>query len=84
MPNFRFEDITHKPERYQNSGSSNKPEMTTTTNFIRPEIPNNPTLESAILFYEDNAVGEYANLYRFTANWLRRLVNPKSEVITDE
>lgn len=46
---------------------------------VETNIPQAVTLESAINYFEDNAVGEFENLYKFTAKsliGLRQLRNP--------
>ena len=35
-------------------------------------VPQNITVETAIQYFRDNAVGEYERLYKATAQWLER------------
>ena len=71
---FTTEDITHKPRRYQ---SDNLRQARGTTEEQAKSNAEKPaesyTLERAIRFYQDNAVGEYRALYTATASWLEEL-----------
>ncbi len=76
---FPVEDITHKPLRYQGdslrpSTESNLSEQSSTLS----RVPQNVTIEKAISFYEENAHGEYRNLYLSTAKWLKESLSAKS------
>lgn len=63
---------TKKPRRYQ---SDNLRQARGTTEEQAKSNAEKPaesyTLERAIRFYQDNAVGEYRALYTATASWLR-------------
>lgn len=80
MPNFRIEDITHTPLRYQ--GDIIEESVKEVVDVSNTDIPQNPTLETAIAFYESHSTaGHYASLYKSTASWLRKLLSKsKTEV----
>lgn len=76
---FPVQDITHTPKRTQQGNlrkaqgiQEGNQEVVTSTN-----VPQNPTLERAISFFEENAQGEYRSLYSNTALWLRTLISRK-------
>ena len=78
------EDITHHSKRTQEGNlraAGKLAEETPEPEFIRSKVPQNITLETAIQYFENNAHGEFSNLYRQTAKWLNEfLAIPKSEV----
>lgn len=84
--NFPTEDITFNPKRKQSDilkeiekerptdGSEN-------TEFSSSSVPQIPTIERAIKYYEENAKGEFKKLYSATATWLRKIMtSPKNKV----
>lgn len=78
---FPIEDITHKPRRTQadnlkKAGFTND-NVTVTEDNVQSKIPQSPTVEGAIQFFEDNAKGEYKALYTSTAMWLRKYLTAK-------
>ena len=79
-------DITHKPKRLQGDNVKKalkeRVEKPENEDEIRPKTTlGNFTLESAITYYENNAVGELEKLYKVTAQWLRLLlVKPKKSI----
>lgn len=77
--NFPVIDITHKPRRYQGDSITNDTSsVSVSDNVVHSNIPQNPTLESAITFYLNNADGNYKSLYSFTANWLKSILQSKN------
>lgn len=80
---FPVIDITHKPKRTQaenlrNSGRaiSDEAEDVSVKNTV---VPQSPTVERAIKYFEDNAIGDYKVLYLNTAKWLRKYLTIKAK-----
>ena len=78
---FPVVDITHKPKRTQadnlkKAGYTND-EASVADNNVQSKVPQSPTVESAIQFFEDNASGEFKALYSNTAKWLRNYLTLK-------
>lgn len=78
---FPVYDVTHKPKRYQ----SDNLRKAQTDRDAQDEpvqgdsaIPQSVTIESAISYFESNAVGEYRSLYSSTAMWLRSVLSAKN------
>lgn len=71
---FPVQDITHHPTRFQ---GDNIPKEEVKEEFVQSPVPQYPTIESAIEFYESNAVGEMKNLYNATSMWLRTILSRK-------
>lgn len=76
---FPTVNITHKPRRLQADNLINSGRMTEEDKEDSPDVMSSVplhsiTLERAIEYYELNAVGEFATLYRSTAKWLRQLL----------
>ena len=77
---FPVHDITHKPKRTQADNLRKAgvlDEAPTEENVVQSKIPQSPTVEGAIQFFEDNAKGEYKALYKSTATWLRKYLTLK-------
>lgn len=83
--NFKTEDITHHSKRTQAGNiekagtaydvvvSANQNGVALSENSVSistSSVPNSVTLESAIKFFRENAVGECATLFKMTAEWL--------------
>lgn len=65
-------DVTIKPTRYQSEvAEENKKEVSP---LSAPAVPQMVTIERAIKFYEENAKGDLAQLYKFTALKLREIL----------
>ena len=78
---FPVEDITYRPKRTQadnlkKAGYTNEV-VSSGEEVISSKIPQSPTVEGAIQFFEDNAKGEYKALYTNTAKWLRNYLTQK-------
>lgn len=78
---FPVEDITHKPRRTQadnlrKAGFVDN-EVSSENTDIVSKVPQSPTVEGAIKFFEENAKGEYKALYVNTAMWLRKYLTLK-------
>ena len=78
---FTVEDITHKPRRSQADNlraagkiADNNSSVENTTHSV---VPQSPTVEGAIKFFEENANGEFKALYMNTAEWLRKYLTFK-------
>ena len=65
--------ITHKVRRYQQDMEEESGSCQANGGEAAPEIPANVTIEAAIRFFEENAKGDRADLYRRTAAWLKML-----------
>ena len=63
--------ITHKVRRYQQDAESDSGQRG--DEEAMPEMPANVTIEAAIRFFDENADGEHAVLYKRTATWLKML-----------
>ena len=78
---FTVEDITHKPKRTQADNLRKAgviaDAVSSENNTIVSKIPQSPTVEGAIQFFEENAKGEYKALYANTALWLRKYLTQK-------
>lgn len=72
----RVENITHKPKRLQGSNFGSNDNLTTDDQVV-VNVPRSITIENAIKFYEENAVGENAQLYLQTSKWLRDLMTKR-------
>lgn len=70
------EDVTVRPTRLQSE--VNKEVKTLPENVST--IPQMLTLERAIKWYEENAVGEFESLFKYTANQLRNQLSANVEV----
>lgn len=73
---FKSVDITHHSKRTQAGNliaagviSTPNTEVPTTTNST---VPQNITVEVAIEYFKNNAIGDYERLYKATAEWLER------------
>lgn len=77
-------DITHHSNRTQEGNLRAAGIITDEVTTVAPNrtnIPQSITLETAIEFFNNNAHGEYATLYKQTAKWLTEyLAVPKSEL----
>lgn len=71
---FPVINITHKPKRKQADCVQENEDTLIEININDSAIPQNPTIETAIHFFETNAIKEYKNLYNRTAIWLRRIL----------
>jgi methylthioribose-1-phosphate isomerase len=69
--NMTVTNITHKPKRMQ--GDHIRNEVQSISKEVEDHKPTAVTLESAIKYYEENAVGEFEVLYNMTAKWLETL-----------
>lgn len=88
--NFRVEDITHKPKRLQSDNLRNAigsgdvlnapPEQT----IKLSGIPKVMTIERVIKYFEDNANGEFTELYKSSATWLREYLTVRSNYSPQE
>lgn len=75
---FPVIDVTHKPKRYQsdniknavNNDSAVKMTINNTEEIVADSLPTLLTLENAIHFFSDNAVGAQKDLFNQTALWL--------------
>lgn len=80
---FPTVDITHRPKRTQADNLKSAGVITEDEAEdkmpTRNNIPVSPTIERAIAFYEDNAQGELAPLYKSTAVWLKDLLMLKTK-----
>ena len=65
--------ITHKVRRYQQDAESESDSGSACENAAAHDIPASVTIEAAIRYFDERAKGEYANLYKRTAAWLREL-----------
>lgn len=78
---FPVEDITHKPRRTQADNLKKAGVVADVVpsgnDEIISKVPQSPTVEGAIQFFEDNAKGEYKALYKSTAVWLRKYLTMK-------
>lgn len=83
---FPVEDITHYPYRTQSenlkSAFGDNPEIT--VNAEGSVVPKILTVERAIKYFEENAVGELEKLYTFTAQCLRAYNNRSTTVTESE
>lgn len=83
FPNFKTEDITHHSKRTQAGNiekagtaydvvSANQNGVSVNSGSVCSSlnVPKSVTLESAIKFFRENAVGECATLFKMTAEWL--------------
>lgn len=85
FPNFKTEDITHHSKRTQAGNiekagtaydvvvSANQNGVALSKNSVsisNSSVPKSVTLESAIKFFRENAVGECSTLFKMTAEWL--------------
>lgn len=71
-------DITHHSKRTQAGNLAAAgviPNSDSGAEITQPKtsVPQNITIEKAIQFYRENAVGEYKNLYSATADYLEKL-----------
>lgn len=85
--NFPVIDVTHKPKRTQRDNLRRAEELrgvdiseSSLGDNIVEKPPTYVTIESAIRYYENNAVGEDELLFKRTAEWLRQLMQNKVEV----
>lgn len=76
---FPVQDITHVSKRTQQGNLRKAQGFVEHTEEVpsSTRVPQNPTLERSIAFFEENAKGEYASLYSRTALWLRTLLSAK-------
>ena len=78
---FPVEDITHKPRRTQADNLKKAgvvaDEVPSGNDELVSKVPQSPTVEGAIQFFEENAKGEYKALYKSTATWLRNYLTMK-------
>lgn len=72
---FPVIDITHKPKRVQGENFSRRDNTPTTFNEGNSSVPTVITIERAITYFENNAKGEFYNLYSQTAKWLREFMS---------
>ena len=78
---FPVEDITHKPRRSQADNIRAAGKIADNSLSVEDDthslIPQSPTVEGAIKFFEENAKGEFKALYMNTAKWLRNYLTLK-------
>ena len=76
----RVEDVTVKPTRLQSEVVNLNKTYEPTQEVKATNIPQLLTLERAIKWYEENAVGEISSLYLFTALQLRKLLSKNVDI----
>lgn len=79
-------DITHKPKRYQKEvyneiHADEKPESDEDKVKVLGDVPRSITLESAIRYFNNHAVGDKGQLFTRTALWLRELLEIRSRAV---
>lgn len=80
---FPMIDVTHKPKRTQADNLKRAGVIADDTpvegNVEQSKVPQSPTVEGAIQFFESNATGEFKALYKSTATWLRKYLTIKAK-----
>jgi hypothetical protein len=76
---FRTENVTHKPKRMQGANIRANSIVEDDVEQYSNNVPTSLTLEQAIHFYEENAIGVYEQLYMRTAQWLRTILTSREK-----
>lgn len=76
---FPKEDVTYKGARFQGDWEKESDDSGESKEVPSGMIPKSVTIESAIMFFENHAEGDYKNMYLQTSIYLRELLALKAK-----
>lgn len=81
MGNFPNTDITHRPKRKQSEVADKKASTVGDTVVADlSEVPQNPTIESSIVYLKSHSDGAVKVLYKRIIDWLKELLEARQQI----